>query len=412
MNTHPPLPAHALSRPTAWLLLAGLSLGCGTGHPPSADPQLDADWATLHPDSSGVDSVQDTGTTALPPIDALVFESPAPISDDIDYNVVFADINGDGLPDFVHAEAGPSLVWSAGDGAGGAGARASLDAALDELIALASGPDSAPDWVGLGTVEPVAQADGDALLVNLYLELRGEDPGWVSAVGLLSAEPGGRHTATLLGRSPHALTGTRAGDLDDNGLDEVLVDDSGTVHLLWNADPADLQTLGVTTAASIYPQARATDLDGDGTQELLFFANWGYGINEVWAWDDSGAFLRISERYAQQVHSTDTVAASSIDHIAVATEGPALTPIDAAVLGDPSRVVGGNLDGSGRLTLVGTRDTALRIDGITAEPLPVSLPRLDYGARVVDLDQDGLDDVLVWDGTHGWMWQENVSDHL
>ena len=77
---------------------------------------------------------------------------------------------------------------------------------------------------------------------------------------------------------------------------------------------------------------------------------------------------------------------------------------------EDSLMVTGNFDGSGRLTAVMEGDTALRVaeDG-TLEELVLTIEDLHFNSTAVDIDGDGLDDLLRPNGSNGVEWSHNIS---
>ncbi|MEM7412631.1 MAG: VCBS repeat-containing protein [Myxococcota bacterium] len=225
----------------------------------------------------------------------LLFARPTP-----DHNLVaLSDFDGDGVGD---------LLWANGDG----------EVAFTPASALAEDPSETP-LVSLGTLDAgqtVAGADdfdgdglGDVLLTStdgnasLWLTDAGgavetvaagtvgdatlagtgdfdgngtADVAWRSSAGALvfwlmdSGAPNGSFTIELEAGFDVASTG----DFDGNGTAEVAVRDaSGAVSILYPlATPVAVEGTDVVGADGLAP-AGASDIDGDGTQDLVWVSN-------------------------------------------------------------------------------------------------------------------------------------------
>jgi len=314
------------------------------------------------------------GTFALPPTRFGVGVDPA--------NFVAADVNGDGRPDLVVANAGdhtvsvrladpakpgfflPALVLSTPG-------RIPLDVAVGDLNG-----DGLTDIVVAASFDASAGMIPPAPSVMVFHQISPPTPNAVQF-----APP----VTYAIGGEPQAVT---VADLDGNGFADIAVaTTANTVSVL-------LQTAaGVIASAVDYPTGvqpvaiKAADLDGDGKLDLLT-ANFGAAINP----GTQGLSVLMQG----------------------ATAGTFLAPAHYVTGYRSTAVAVGDLNGDGKL------DVAVACEGLPGDPGVVSvflqtppaaatpgvlLPAVNYrgvwgpmGVAIADIDGDGHPDLVLADG--------------
>jgi hypothetical protein len=328
-----------------------------------------------------------------------------------------ADLDQDGILDLVHTYGdGGNLAWyqGLGDGTFVEMDASGLDSAVYSMTLAAQ------DAMGLGgSAEPqyfqapqqLTAPDGDKLVLSWSF-----DGG--SAVGVLQPDDFGGWTGTLVSAALRVI-GLPVADLDGDGAAEVLIDHNGELVMAWAGDPGRSEVLGSVTMGSIYPQAWAGDVDADGDDELLFFANWAYGITEAWMWSAETGLKKL--KYSTFANKAWASAPIGFRASEFATAGfgeaswfepgdpPAMHLIEGGDLDESSHYTGGNFDGSGGLTLLADGSWALRrVDG-AFEQITLEGAESGWHALVGDLDGDGLDDLVVSGAGGSLAWQRNIS---
>ena len=389
------------------LATALAALGCGT--PGGVDPVTTSSTAL-------------TGTTTESPgepVDAIVFAAAAStgVPDVSLEHTQLADLDGDGILDLVHTVRDDGyLAWHQGLG----------DGTFVEMDA--SGLDSAVYSMSLAAGEAMGlESSGEPLYLRAPQQFTGTDGNklvlsWSfdggSAVGVLQLDDSGGWTGTLVSAA-HYVVGIPVADLDGDGAAEVLLDHDGELVMAWAGDPERIEALGSVRNGSAYPQAWAGDVDADGDDELLFFANWAYGISEAWMWSPETGLTELeAPTFANKAWASAPIGFRARE-FGVASLGqaswldpgdpPSMHRIKGGDLDESWHYTGGNFDGSGGLTLLADGDWALRrVDG-AFEQLTLEGAQSSWHALVGDVDGDGLDDLVVSSPGGSLAWQQNIS---
>ncbi|MBC04261.1 MAG: hypothetical protein CMJ34_13325 [Phycisphaerae bacterium] len=334
----------------------------------------------------------------------------------------FGDIDADGHLDILSSEGDLQISWLRNDGTGGFNSEdtTAITDALEDLCTsgeAALGFDSESDR-SLFQASALPTAGGDRLLAGVQLRDTSSST-WGVAFGVLESDGSGGWTATLL-QSDSSWGGVLAlADIDGNGVGEVLVDAGGRLTLYWDGELSGEDVLGEVTDASVYPTAWTTAVDGS---ELGFVlgSNWAFGFTEAWSWTPSQGLERIATDFYMSEVATEVrpgFEASEFwlhDRRVVLEFTPgspaSLTASSPSLLSSGGNLASGNFDGSGRMSIVTEGTQALRVasDG-SLETLPLTLSGLSYDTIAVDINGDGLDDLLNVGWSSGIEWMENIS---
>lgn len=280
-------------------------------------------------------------------------------------NLVAADVDGDGRPDLVVANADDRTVSVRL-------ADPARPGFFQPAVVLAT-PGRTPLDVAVGDLDGDGRAD-------VVVAASGANSALVftqTAAGAFNAP-----VAYAVGGDPQAVT---VADLDGNGLADLAVaTTANTVSVLLRTGAATFAP-AVDYATGVQPAAvRAADLDGDGKLDLLT-ANWGASVSPG---TQGLSILRQG-----------------------ATAGTFLAPVHYATGYRSAALAVGDLDGDGRL------DVAVADAGLPGDPGSVSvfrqdpanagalLPAASYlgawgplGVALGDMNGDGRPDLVLADG--------------
>jgi hypothetical protein len=314
------------------------------------------------------------GTFALPPTRFGVGIDPA--------NFVAADVDGDGRPDLVVANAGdhtvtvrladparpgfflPALVLSTPG-------RIPLDVAVGDLNG-----DGLTDIVVAASFDASAGMIPPAPSVMVFHQISPPTPNAVQFAPPVTYTVGGE---------PQAVT---VADLDGNGFADIAVATTADKVSVLLQTAAGVIAPAVDYATGVQPVAvKAADIDGDGKLDLLT-ANFGAAVNP----GTQGLSVLIQG----------------------ATAGTFLAPVHYATGDRPTALAVGDLNGDGK------PDIAVACEGLPGDPGTVSvflqtppaaatpgvlLPAVSYrgvwgpmGVAIADIDGDGHPDLVLADG--------------
>lgn len=361
------------------LALSWLACGCGAPHPPSAAP-VPAGERVYRSDPARVLPAARGG----PCMDA-----------------VLADLDGDGALDVVLAHEGPGNVVLVGDGSG--------------RFTQAATPAFAPQ----GDSEQVAVADLDADgALDLYVA--NEDLGGVDDLYLGDGQGGWRaaHDRIPWNATSNAVW---AGDLDEDGVTDVLVGNAGRQDW-WRATADGLEDRSdrLPDDPDITQDLAVGDVDGDGRLDVVLGQE---GANVVWRQTADGWAVDTLPGGAawetREVDLGDVDGDGDLDLVAANVGWRGTDPQDRLLLRDGAGWIEAalpaeawnsldldtvDLDGDGDLDLLGAAQGpvyAWRNDGAggfvdaTAALLPEQPSGEWLDVEVGDLDGDGLDDLYL-----------------